>query len=330
MLHFKVTVASANNLFPLGDKESNIFVKWKADRKVSGKTTIVPVRHNCAEFNLSNSFELTAALKMKRRAEEFKEIPCSMSLMSVVGKKSKEVAVFDFDLTSFKARADPYVVKAKVHWTMKVAKQFEPMLQKQPADLLLRVEVSDAAQEGEQKKDGGLSLKIKAQETENEKDSEGEEEQQPSTDRTERTADKEEQSKEEVSNTNNNNNNNSSGSNNPFASNSSIPKLKEEPSQANNPFAILSRKVGSEQHVSTSTSPSPSPAPSPHIGHMEDREKEEKKRVDQTSDIKKMQMENKRLREQLERSENQKMEMNKKMQSLSAKGKTRKGSERED
>ncbi len=74
-------------------------------------------------------------------------VPVLLTIQQVVSpKKLKEVAACELNLADFATRqAQPYAVRIKVEWRIKIPKQHEAQLAERAGDIILRIEPSEVA-----------------------------------------------------------------------------------------------------------------------------------------------------------------------------------------
>ncbi len=265
--HFKVTIVSLINFFPL--EEKTLCVVWKRKQtKQGGSTVSSVVKNNNAD--VKTVVELQEVLappssssKKKNEQSQFARLPLLLSVHQVLpNKKTKEVGACEVNLADFCTRkTEPYNIKVKIEYTTKPSKAFDSLLEKNPSQIYIQIDP---------RPEGGVSPRSATAPTSAVASASASD---PATAK------------------------DNSRDSNPFATNASASeKIDSEPEEAgggggitsdgeqepafkgkeegsSNPFASLSRRVGgggpgSGNDVSTSADSLPSP--SPRISHLED------------------------------------------------------------
>jgi hypothetical protein len=139
--HYKITVVSLLNFFPLEDK--SLCVVWK-DRKLklSGSTTAATVKNNNAD--VKTVFELAQTLSPPKKKGDgtFARLPLLLSVVQVLpNKKTKDVGACELNLADFATKkTEPYSCKIKIEWTTKPGKAYDALLEKNPSQIYLLID----------------------------------------------------------------------------------------------------------------------------------------------------------------------------------------------
>lgn len=275
----------------------------------------------------------------KKKEGRFARYPIIFYVHQVLpSKKTKEIASCELNLAEYAGkRNEPYKVHMKVDWIVKPGKTFDALLSQHPAELIFLVDPTNSTVEASPRPASadtpatpGLSSKGQQQQTDTEDKESDPDDGGAAT-----------QSEDERNSHNNNNDDGDA----PSSSSSHQRKHEKEDGGSYNPFASLSRRVGggstnmggdvsSSQQSSSSMQtqqqqpPPPSPSPSPNFGRLLEDEKSRSQQQSgsmtqssaaMSADTRKLVLENKKLKEQLDQAEEKRSELNKKYLALQAK-----------
>ena len=323
--NYRIGVLSCNNFFPY--EEQTLLIAWKAGKKIKGETSAATVKHNNAD--IKSSFQFQAKLKPARKGG-LDRFPLHLSVLCVSGKKTKEIGACEVNLSDFiTPKAAPYGAKVRIEWSVKLGKEFDALLAKNAACILIHIDpslVQDDSKETESKKTitpptsarGNKPLVPRLPSVRGETSSNPfapTSAPPPSASPLQSPSNSEDRQK-------------------------SVEESSEEPesapsaaSSSSNPFASLSRKVGSGDEPSSQSPRVQRPAsdiqddagamltskPTFVKNHSSPSGSMTAAPAESDKDVRKIMAENRKLREQLEKAEERRTESNKKTQALQSK-----------
>ncbi len=139
--HYKITVVSLLNFFPLEDK--SLCVVWKERKlKLSGSTPAATVKNNNADVKTVFELAETLAPPKKKGDGTFARLPLHLAVVQVLpNKKTKDVGACEVNLADFAAKkTEPYGCKIKIEWAAKPGKAYDTLLEKNPAQIYLLID----------------------------------------------------------------------------------------------------------------------------------------------------------------------------------------------